>query len=135
MIRAKQEELFNRHQNDLIKVAMAHAELIMWEAFTSALKTITHDDTRQVLTWLRDLYGFTLLEKNIDWFMINGRLTAHRAEAITDYIDDRLLPRLKPYALDLVDAFELTEPLVRSSLAFGAEQKRRDSKKGSMVDA
>jgi acyl-CoA oxidase len=67
--------------------------------------------------------------------MINGRLTSHRAEAITDYIDDRLLPRLKPYALDLVDAFELTEPLIRSSLAFGAEQKRRDSKKESMVDA
>jgi acyl-CoA oxidase len=133
--KVKQEELFNRYQNDLINVATAHAELIMWEAFTSALKTINHDDTRQLLTWLRDLYGFTLLEKNLDWFMINGRLTSQRAEAITDYIDDRLLPRLKPYASDLVDAFELTEPLIRSSLAFGAEQKRRDSTKESMVDA
>jgi len=133
--KVKQAELFNRYQNDLINVATAHAELIMWEAFTSALKTINHEDTRQLLTWLRDLYGFTLLEKNLDWFMINGRLTSQRAEAITDYIDDRLLPRLKPYASDLVDAFELTEPLIRSSLAFGAEQKRRDSKKESMVDA
>ncbi|MGA1201269.1 MAG: acyl-CoA dehydrogenase family protein, partial [Aquiluna sp.] len=34
--KSKQAELFNRYQNDLIKAAKAHAELIMWEAFTSA---------------------------------------------------------------------------------------------------
>ena len=77
--KAKQAELFNRHQNDLIKAAKAHAELIMWEAFTSALKTIKDADSLKILTWLRDLYGFTLLEDNLDWYLINGRLSAARA--------------------------------------------------------
>jgi acyl-CoA oxidase len=123
------ERVFNRHQNDLILAAKAHGELIQWEAFTSALKTIKNPETLKVMTWLRDLFGFTLLEENIAWYMMNGRLTSHRAEAITDYIDGRLLGRLKPHALDLVDAFGLTEGLIRSDLAFGAETRRRETLK------
>lgn len=126
---AEAERLFNRHQNDLIIAAKAHGELIQWEAFTSALNKIQDPQTKKVLTWLRDLFGFTLLEENLSWYMINGRLTSHRAEAITDYIDGRLLGRLKPHASDLVDAFGLTEGLIRSDLAFGAESRRRESLK------
>lgn len=122
----KQAELFNRYQNDLIKAAYAHAELIMWEAFTSGIKTVDDEDSRKVLTWLRDLYGFTVLEDNLAWYLINGRLSAHRAEAITDYIDGRLLPRLRPYAKDLVDAFLLTPGLVRTNLA-EAERERQQA--------
>lgn len=122
----KQAELFNRYQNDLIKAAYAHGELMMWEAFTSGIKTVTDDDSRQVLTWLRDLYGFTVLEDNLAWYLINGRLSAHRAEAITDYIDGRLLPRLRPHAKDLVDAFLLTPSLVRTNLA-ESERERQEA--------
>jgi acyl-CoA oxidase len=113
----KQAELFNRYQNDLINAARAHAELIMWEAFTSALKTIKDADSIKILTWLRDLYGFTLLEENLSWYLINGRLSGARAEAITEYIDSRLLPRLRPHAESLVDAFLLPPELVRTTLA------------------
>jgi acyl-CoA oxidase len=113
----KQAELFNRYQNDLINAARAHTELIMWEAFTSALKTIKDADSIKILTWLRDLYGFTLLEENLSWYLINGRLSGARAEAITEYIDSRLLPRLRPHAESLVDAFLLPPELVRTTLA------------------
>jgi acyl-CoA oxidase len=109
--------------------AKAHGELIQWEAFTSALNKIQDPQTKKVMTWLRDLFGFTLLEENIAWYMINGRLNSARAEAITDYIDGRLLGRLKPHSLDLVDAFGLSEALIRSDLAFGAESRRRESLK------
>lgn len=125
----KAAELFNRHQNDLILAATAHAELIVWEAFTSALKTIEDEESRAVLTWLRDLYGLGVLEENLAWYLINGRLSAHRAEAITDYIDGRLLPRLRPYAKDLIDAFMLTPDLVRTNLA-EAERERQQSAAG-----
>ena len=125
----KQAELFNRHQNDLIKAAYAHGELIMWEAFTSGIKTVADEDSRRVLTWLRDLYGFTVLEENLAWYLINGRLSAHRAEAITDYIDGRLLPRLRPYAKDLVDGFLLTPGLVRTNLA-EKERERQETATG-----
>lgn len=126
--RVKEAELFNRYQNDLILAAKAHAELIMWEAFTSALKTIKDEDSLQILTWLRDLYGFTLLEENLSWYVINGRLSGPRAEAITDYIDGRLLPRLRPHVESLVDAFLLTPELIGTNLAKD-EAERQASKK------
>jgi len=121
---AAEAELFNRNQNDLILAAKAHGELIMWEAFTSALKEIKDPETLNIMTWLRDLHGFCILEENLAWYLINGRLSSSRAAAITEYIDTRLLPRLRPHAISLVDAFELTPALVRTNLA-AAEAARR----------
>ncbi|TPX00884.1 acyl-CoA dehydrogenase, partial [Schumannella luteola] len=86
--------LFNRHQNDLILAARAHGELLQWEAFTRALAKVPEGDTKQVLTWLRDLFGLGLIEKDAAWYLVHGRLSAQRAAAITAYIDDRLLPRI-----------------------------------------
>lgn len=118
--------LFNENQNELIEAAYAHAELLEWEAFTDALEGIEHAGTKQVLTWLRDLFGFSLLEKHAAWYLINGRLSPARASAITDYIDDRLLPRLRPHALDLVNAFGYEPEHVRAPIASGAERERQD---------
>jgi len=118
--------LFNANQNELIEAAFAHAELLQWEAFTEALEGVTDAKTVEVLTWLRDLFGFTLIEKNLAWYLINGRLSAQRAAAITDYIDDRLLPRLRPHALDLVNAFGFEPEHVRAAIASGAERARQD---------
>jgi acyl-CoA oxidase len=118
--------LFNRHQNDLIRTARAHGELLQWEAFTRALAQVPEGDTKQVLTWLRDLFGLGLIEKDAAWYLVHGRLSAQRAEAITAYIDDRLLPRIRAHALDLVGAFGLTPELVRAPIALGGEQARQD---------
>jgi acyl-CoA oxidase len=117
--------LFNRHQNELIEAARAHGELLQWEAFTDALNEVGDAGTRQVLTWLRDLFGFTLIEKNLAWYLIHGRLSAQRAQAITEYIDGRLLPRLRPHALELTDAFGLRDEHIRAEIATGAEARRQ----------
>lgn len=119
-------ELFNRNQNELIEAARAHAELLQWEAFTEALEGIDDEQTVTVLTWLRDLFGLTLIEKNLAWYLIHGRLSAQRAASITDYIDDRLLPRLRAHALDLVAAFEFTDAQLGAPIATGAERIRQD---------
>jgi len=119
-------ELFNRHQNELIETARAHGELLQWEAFTEALEQIEHAGTKTVLTWLRDLFGFTLIEKNLAWYLMHGRLSAHRAQAITDYIDGRLLPRLRPHARSLTDAFLFEDAHIRAEIATGVEAERQE---------
>jgi acyl-CoA oxidase len=118
--------LFNENQNELIEAAYAHAELLEWEAFSERLAVIEHEDNRKVLTWLRDLFGFTLIEKHLAWYLINGRLSASRAAAITDYIDDRLLPRLRPHAVALTDAFQFAPEHLRAPIATGVELVRQD---------
>ena len=119
-------QLFNSNQNALIEAARAHGELLQWEAFTDALDEIDDGDTRQVLTWLRDLFGLGLIEKHAAWYLIHGRISSQRALAITSYIDDRLLPRLREHALPLVAAFEFTPELIGAPIALGAEKQRQD---------
>jgi acyl-CoA oxidase len=64
------------------------------------------------------------------WYLLNGRINSARAEAITEYIDTRLLPRLRPHAIALVDAFLLTPGLVRTNLAKDEAARRAGIKKG-----
>lgn len=123
---AEAAELFNANQNELIEAAYAHAELLEWEAFTAGIEKIEHEGTKQVLTWLRDLFGFTLIEKNLAWYLIHGRVSTFRAQAITDYIDDRLLPRLRPHARALVDAFGFAPEHLRAPIATGVEAERQE---------
>ena len=117
--------LFNSQQNELIEAARAHGELLQWESFTRALDKTTDAGTHQVLTWLRDLFGLGLIEKHLAWYLINGRLSPKRAQAVTAYID-RLIERLRPHALDLVDAFGYKPEHIRASIASGAERTRQD---------
>lgn len=123
--KAEAAALFNENQNELIEAAIAHAELLQWEAFTEALATITDPDTKKILTWLRDLFGFGLVEKRLAWYLIHGRLSGQRAQSVTAYID-RLLARLRPHAVDLVDAFGYTQAHLRAPIASGIEAERQE---------
>lgn len=117
--------MFNARQHELIETAKAHAELLQWEAFTEALADMPDADTKQVLTWVRDLFGLTVIERNLAWYLINGRLSAQRARTITSYVD-RQLVRLRPHAQDLVDAFGYGPEHVRATIASGVERERQD---------
>lgn len=119
-------QLFNSNQNALIEAARAHGELLQWEAFTDALDNTADEGTRTVLTWLRDLFGLGLIEKNAAWYLMHGRISAQRIQAVTSYIDDRLLPRLREHALPLVAAFEFTPEHIGAPIALGAEKQRQD---------
>ena len=117
--------LFNENQAELIEAARAHGELLQWEAFTDALHKVSDDGTLQVLTWVRDLFGLSLIEKHLAWYLINGRLSTQRAGTVSRYID-RLCLRLRPHAQDLVDAWGFEPEHVRAPIASGAEQARQD---------
>ena len=128
--KAEAAALFNSNQNALIEAARAHGELLQWEAFTDALEDIQDAGTKQVLTWLRDLFGLGLIEQHAAWYLTYGRISAQRIQAVTSYIDDRLLPRLRAHALDLVAAFELSPELIGAPIALGGEQARQDEARG-----
>lgn len=125
--------LFNENQSELMEAARAHGELLQWEAFTDAVRAAKDDGTREVLTWLRDLFGLSLLEKHLAWYIINGRLSTQRAASVSRYID-RLCKRLRPHALDLVNAFAYEQEHLRAPIASGAEQRRQDEARAYYAD-
>lgn len=115
---------FNQNQNELIEAAKAHAELLQWESFTAGLARISDPGTKQVLTWVRDLFGLGLVEQHLAWYLSNGRLAPQRAHAVTAYVD-RLIGRLRPHLLELVEAFGYGPEHVRAPIASGAEEQRQ----------
>ncbi|MFH5877631.1 acyl-CoA dehydrogenase [Arthrobacter sp. NA-172] len=121
--------LFNQHQDDLIDAAQAHAELLQWEAFTEALRKVSDPGTLQVLTWLRDLFGLSLIEKHLSWYLMNGRLSMQRGRTVGAYIN-RLLIKIRPHALDLVESFGYGPEHLRAAIASGAEKERQDEARG-----
>ena len=123
--KAEAARRFNEQQHVLVEAAKAHADLLLWEAFTAGLATVTDPGTRRVLTWLRDVYGLTAIERNLAWYLMHGRLSAGRARTVTSYVD-RLLTRLRPHAQDLVDAFGYAPEHVRAVIASGVEAQRQD---------
>jgi acyl-CoA oxidase len=123
--KAQSAALFNSQQNELIEAARAHGELLQWESFTRALENTQDPGTKRILTWLRDLFGLGLIEKHLAWYLISGRLSAARAQAVTAYID-RLIVRLRPHATDLVDAFGYTQEHLRAPISSGIELDRQN---------
>ena len=77
--------------------------------------------------------GLGLVEKNLAWYLIHGRLSAQRAQAVTAYID-RLIARIRPHALDLVDAFGYSPDHLRATIASGIERERQNEARDYYAD-
>lgn len=123
--RAEQSAAFNARQHELIEVARMHAELLQWEAFTRAVEALEDTQTRTVLTWLRDLYALRLIEDDLGWFVAHGRVSSQRGRALRGYVN-RLAERLRPFALELTQAYGLQPEHLRMEIATDAERERQD---------
>lgn len=122
----EQNDVFNANQSKLVDAARAYAELTQWDAFTRKLETFeAGSETHRVMTWLRDLFGLSLIERDLQWYLLSGRLTSKRARLVTSYID-RLVLRLRPLAQELVSSFGYTDAHLRAKIADGREQERQD---------
>jgi len=121
----KAQAIFDSQQVALIDLAKSHADLLRWEAFTQALGKISDPDTRKVMRWLRDLFGLSVIQRDMAWFLLEGRLSVQRGKAIAAKID-KLEHRLRPYARDLVDAFGYGPEHLRAPIASGEEHHRQE---------
>ncbi|WP_278236256.1 acyl-CoA dehydrogenase [Isoptericola sp. AK164] len=121
---AEAARIVDENQTALVEAAKAHADLLRWEAFTAALPTFEDPGTRRIMTWVRDVFGLTVIERHLTWYLLNGRLSDQRARTVTGYVD-RLLRRLRPHAVDLVDGFGYGQEHLRAAISSGAEAERQ----------
>ena len=117
--------LVNSHQVELIEAAKAHVDLILLTAFNQGLERVEDEDTKAVLTRLRDLFALTTIQRELSWYIMHGHLSLGRARTLKDYIA-RLLPKIRPHALDLVAAFGYTQEHWRAPISSGLERERQD---------
>ena len=122
---AKAAAIFDSQQVQLIDLARSYADLLRWEAFTAALSKIKDRGTRKIMTRVRDLFGLTVIERDMAWFLLEGRISVLRGKAVSERIH-KLLHRLRPAAVDLVDAFGYGPEHLRAPIASGAEHDRQE---------
>ena len=79
-----------------------------------------------MLTWLRDLFGLGLIEKHLAWYLIHGRLSPQRAQAVTAYIDRLLAAPAPARAATSSTRSAIAPEHLRAPIATGAEQERQD---------
>jgi acyl-CoA oxidase len=116
---------FGRHQHALIEAARAEARLRQWKAFTRAVERETHAPTKALLTLVRDVFAMQVIERELGWYLVRRRLSVSRAKAVTRLLD-ALLGRMRPHAVDLVEAFGYQQGHLRAAIASGAEAARQD---------
>jgi acyl-CoA oxidase len=97
-------EVFSRCQDHVIASARAHVERLVLEAFVDKVAATREGDNRDALNLLCDLYALSTIEAGRAWWMEHGRLSSARSKAISREVDE-LCRKIRPLALDLVDAF------------------------------
>ncbi|HEY0375198.1 MAG TPA: acyl-CoA dehydrogenase [Amnibacterium sp.] len=117
-------DLLGRNQHVLVETARAFARLRQWQAFDRAVREAS-GSTRHTLAQLRDVFALGLIERDLDWYLVRGRLNRQRARAVPATLD-ALLAALRPHAVALADAFGYEQGHLRAAIASGSEQQRQD---------
>jgi acyl-CoA oxidase len=86
---------------------------LVLEAFVEKTAALPDGDLKVVLNLLCDLHALSTIERDRAWFMEHGRLTSQRSKAITREVND-LCRKLRPLAVELVDAYGVPPELLRS---------------------
>jgi len=106
-------EVFSRVQDHVISAAHAHVERLVLDAFVEKIKALRDGDQQVALNLLCDLFALSTIEADRAWFMEHGRMSSPRGKAISREVND-LCRKVRPIAVDLVDAFGIPEPMLRS---------------------
>ncbi|GAA4701489.1 acyl-CoA dehydrogenase [Nocardioides conyzicola] len=108
--------VFSEVQDHVIGAANAHVERLVLEAFVERLRDLPADapeGNRVALGLLCDLFALSTIEADRAWFMEHGRLTVQRSKAISREVNS-LCRKIRPIAVDLVDAWGVPDAMLRS---------------------
>nr|WP_206055848.1 acyl-CoA dehydrogenase [Nocardioides sp. GY 10127] len=114
----KAGDVFSRVQAHVIAAARAHMERLVLEAFVDTVRAQPRGPVRDALALLCDLHALSGIEADRAWFLEHGRLTVARSKAVTREVD-ALCARVRPLAVDLVDAFAVPEEMLRARALLG----------------
>ncbi len=108
-------EAFIDVQDHLLTMATAHAELLVLQEFQRAVAEVEDDQLRGVLSLVCALYALEHLERDRGWFLEQNLFDPPVAKAIRAQVNT-VLHRLRPVAVDLVDAFGIPDELLGSEI-------------------
>jgi len=113
-------EVFSRVQDHVIAAANAHVERFVLQAFIDKVASVPEGPSKVALGLLCDLFALSTLEADRAWWMEHGRMSTPRGKAVSREVMD-LCRKVRPLAVDFVNAFGIPEPMLRSEQLLGWE--------------
>ena len=104
-----------QEQLPLFRLARAHVERVVLDAFSLGLERCTEESVQMVLRNLRDLFALSVIEEDRGWFLENDCLSAAESKTVPERVDE-LCAQLAPEAVALVDAFGIPEECLASPI-------------------
>ena len=104
-------EAFNACQDHAIALASAHVEQLLLDRFLEGIETAGDRALADVLRPVCALFALTAIERDRGWFLESGYLEPGKSKAVREMVN-RLLGRLRPWAVPLADGFGIPEPLL-----------------------
>ena len=111
-------EAFVEVQDHLLTLATAHSERLVLEAFQDAVAGLEDGPIKTVLGLTCALYALEAVERDRGWFLEQNLIDAPVAKAVRTQVNG-LLHRLRPVAVELVDAFGIPDELLGSEIGSG----------------
>ena len=97
-------ELANEVQDHMVLAARVHVERVVAESMASAVDSLPHGPTRELLSRVLDLHVLAELERDRGWFLERGWISPRRSKALTAAVND-LCAELRPHAATLVEGW------------------------------
>lgn len=117
-------EVFNHAQDHVLRAGRVHMERVVLEAFVAGIDRCGDTSTAKLLNRVCDLYVLSVIEEDRAWFLEHERLSTARAKAVTAAVNE-LCQGLRPYAVQLVNAFGLRDEWLAAPIALGREHDRQ----------
>ncbi|MBD8507315.1 acyl-CoA dehydrogenase family protein [Hoyosella sp. G463] len=116
---------FNNAQDHILKAGASHIDRLILEEFIDAIELIQDEEARKIAETLCDLYVFTELEADRDWFIMHRFMSVERAKAVRRGVNE-LCEALRPHALTLVEGLGVPESMLRASMLNDANVYERE---------
>ncbi|GAA5049232.1 acyl-CoA dehydrogenase family protein [Nocardia callitridis] len=108
-------EAFNNAQDHILTAGSAHIDRLVLEAFIEDIALIQDPEARDLAETVCDLFVYSTLEENLDWYIMHRFMSVERAKAVRRGVNE-LVDRLRPDALTLVEGLGVPESMLRAAL-------------------
>ncbi|XP_065054533.1 uncharacterized protein LOC135683251 [Rhopilema esculentum] len=118
-------------ESDLVQAcAKSYVECLVSERFAETLKT-ADESLKPILTDLYHLYLLNILERDLGWFLLHGGLSKRSAGEVNAKSAE-LCRSIAPHALDLCDAFAITDTMLSAPIAHDWVEYNVDDNQGEV---
>ena len=120
-------------QSDLIQdVGKSYGEKVVINSFFNVIQS-SESSLRNILENLYFLYGLSLIEKYLSWYILEGIISQDQAKLVSPLVRS-YAKAISPFALDLCESFGIPLEVIQAPIAGNWELFNETDNKGEILN-